>query len=402
MLTLLALASTAFAAGDPLADEIRMLQSELGGPMLLCVAGEDAEQVTRRTLRDIGQEDLPITRVPTAGDVEAEMQRALEAGGLACGLRIAPTDGGFDLTRHGACTGGTRGIDPVPDATPAVGAPDANAPAAASTEAGPDGAPLVAEAEPTVPTEGEWAAREARYQRDRLMLVDLPPDPTLPTGVTWEVIDGRGASLSAHGLVAIAQDEDLVLELDRELKRSKRASKILFWTGVGLAALSPAPLIGVEGGAISANQDRAWSTVFLLASGALTVSLARAPRKAARSRQQHPALYLDGDMAEDVVVVHNHRLYGSLELDQRPPPPAEDAPQPDGDAPADAGAPADAVAPADAGAPADEGTEGDGSPEAIGPATREPAASPTEGAANPTPPAEGAPTTGGEGAASDR
>jgi hypothetical protein len=278
----------------------------------------------------------------------------------------------------------------------------------------------VAEAEPTVPTEGEWAAREARYQRDRLMLVDLPPDPTLPTGVTWEVIDGRGASLSAHGLVAIAQDEDLVLELDRELKRSKRASKILFWTGVGLAALSPAPLIGVEGGAISANQDRAWSTVFLLASGALTVSLARAPRKAARSRQQHPALYLDGDMAEDVVVVHNHRLYGSLELDQRPPPPAEDAPQPDGDAPADAGAPADAdapadagapadadapadaVAPADAGAPADEGTEGDGSPEAIGPATREPAASPTEGAANPTPPAEGAPTTGGEGAASDR
>lgn len=439
MLTLLALVSTALAADDPLADEIRAIQADVGGQVLLCVAGEAAEQATRRTLRDLGQEDLPIVRVPTVGDVDAEMARALSEGGLPCALRIAPTDGGFDLSRHGECD--AAGPAPGPDAPePALLATrDAKARAEVA-------APEPAAEAPAVVTEAEWATREARYQRERLMLVDLPPDPLLPEGVTWEVVDGRGSSLSARSLVTIAQDEDLGIALDRELDRSRIASKAMFWTGIGLALLSPVPLIGIEDGAISENQDRAWSSVFLLASGGLTLSLSRAPQKAARARQAHPALYLDGDMAEDVVVLHNHRLYGSLDLENRPPPPEEaedageaaegagDAGEPAGDADeaaagdapapeADAGEPlpeaedapvgTDDAAPADDAPPAATEAADDAAPEGADtpPAPDAGDAAPADDGAmgddpapqpEPKAPAEAAPTDGGEGAASDR
>ncbi|MEC7946019.1 MAG: hypothetical protein VX265_00545 [Myxococcota bacterium] len=321
MLTLLAMVATAVAGDDPLAAKIQSIEATLGGPVLLCVAGEQAEQATRRILRDLGREDLPVRRVPTMGDPEFEMSRALADGGFPCALRIAPIEGGFDLSLHGECDPSTGSLGPDESASmPATEpqGPVAGAAAHGDVSPAPD-APAVVSPEPSPTlTEGEWAAREARYQRDRLMLVDIPPDPLLPEGVTWEVIDGRGTSLSAHTLTTIAQDGELRLALERELQHSKTASRAMFLTGLGLAVLSPIPLLGVEPGAVSVNQDRAWSTAFLLAAGGLTMSLAQSPRKAARSRQQHPALYMDGDLAEDVVLLHNQQLYGSLALEQRP------------------------------------------------------------------------------------
>ena len=347
MLTLLALVSAAFAGDDALADEIRALQAELGGPVLLCVAGEAAEQATRRTLRDIGHEDLPITRVPTMGDVDAEMARALADSPVACALRIAPGDAGFAMRRFGVCAAGGGAPGTEPDEA-AIGGADV--PAAPTAGAAPGPPAPAGEPAPAPLTEGEWEAREARFKLDRLTLNDLPPSPTLPDDVSWEIVDGRGSSLSARSLATLAKADDIGRELDLELARSQRASKAMLWTGIGLALLSPAPLLGVEDGAISTNQDRAWSTVFLLATGALTASLSRAPRDAARARQLHPALYMDGDMAEDVVAVHNLNLHRGLELDRRPPPP-EDAPDA-GETP-DAGDDAEGAAVGGEGAPSD-------------------------------------------------
>ena len=73
MLTILALVPTALASTAPLADEIRSLQADVGNALMICVAGEDAEQATRETLREIGQEDVLVSRIPTAGDIEAEV-----------------------------------------------------------------------------------------------------------------------------------------------------------------------------------------------------------------------------------------------------------------------------------------------------------------------------------------
>jgi hypothetical protein len=382
MLLLAAVSGVALAATDPVADAILAARERMRGPVLVCPAGPEAEKAVQHALRDHAHLDIPVRRIPTAGDISKETATALAASGLACALRVEAAGPTFAVVEVGQCEGPARVVLAV--------APDPDA------AAGADADPAAEDDPPEPVSEDEWITRQARYDRERLLVVDLPPDPARDPALTWEIVDGAGVSPSARRIAEIANDDDLVFRLEDELRRSRRASRAVLWTGIGLALISPAPLLGVESGAVQANQDRLWSSVFLLSSAGLTMALSGGPRKATRAHQEEPARYLDGDTAEDLATQWNRALWTSLDLDQRPLPDEEtdDAPAPGEEAAASGAERGPPPAPArviiGAGTPTDGGGPDDGIPDG-GDARDRPDRIILEGGDGPADPAVGAP-----------
>lgn len=313
MLLYWALGAAALAVGpEEIADAILTARDRVRGPVLVCPAGPDADKAVARALRDHGHLDIPVRRIPTAGDIDKETAAALAASGLQCALRVEPSDAGFDVVEHGTCDGPAKVVLAVAP-EPAPPTEDAREPSRGGEDP-PDEDP------PEPVTADEWIARQARYDRERLLVVELPPDPARAPEVTWEMVDGAGARIPTRRLAEIGNDDELILDLDDELRRGRRASRAMMWTGIGLALISPTPLIGVESGAPQANQDRLWSSLFLLGGAGLTLALSSGPKKAAVARQEEPSRYLEAVAGEELAGSWNNALWASLELDQRPEP----------------------------------------------------------------------------------
>ena len=89
-------------AGEQLPEELSAFQEGYGGPVLLAVAGPEAEKAAKRALRRLHDPPIVIEPVPLLGDELREMEIALQREGMACGLRLAPSRGdSWLLTEHG-------------------------------------------------------------------------------------------------------------------------------------------------------------------------------------------------------------------------------------------------------------------------------------------------------------
>jgi TM2 domain-containing membrane protein YozV len=104
MLVLLASASATQLGKGQLEDHLRTTSARLGEPYLVGAVGEKVERAVRRALDAAPGVHVDLTRMPTIGDADAEMARALAEAGLRCGLYIAESSsGGWSVTNHGDC-----------------------------------------------------------------------------------------------------------------------------------------------------------------------------------------------------------------------------------------------------------------------------------------------------------
>jgi hypothetical protein len=341
------LVAAASAAEDPLREQLIALRVGAAEPILVAAAGAAAEDAVRKALREADPADFSIARVPTAGDFEAEVERARVAAGRRCAAWVQPAaDAGFSVAVRGDCS-------------PAALLPSAEPPAQ------PAAAPAVAPA--IGPAPAATAPPELRFQR-----LEAAARATRPAGVAWVVVDPSGAELSAGRLAEIARDDELSARLERERRSGERARKALLFGGLGLVALSPLPLLGMESGDVQANQNLAFTTAFLAVSGGAVAATSPAARRGVLVRQAHPALYTTAGDAEEILSAWNHRPR---------PAPVEAAPAPE----APAAAPAEPAPEAPAAAPAEP------APEAPAAATAPPAPAPAEPAPAPAAPAPAPP-----------
>ncbi len=122
MLCILALALVSFASSaatvstDNLESKLRVLSNRVGEPVLVGAVGAGAEKAASRC---DGQHQ--IVRVPSVGDPEAEMARALSRAGLRCGVRLEELSGrSWKLETYGECRSASQiaseaGGQPVDD-----------------------------------------------------------------------------------------------------------------------------------------------------------------------------------------------------------------------------------------------------------------------------------------------
>jgi hypothetical protein len=293
---LLGASLTALAADEPAAElgaTLLSRQEALHAPLLVCAAGAEAEERATKALRDHPGVDIQIVRVPTQGDTAAEVQRALTTAGLRCALRLtAAADGPFTLDSFGDCS-----------------------PSPAEGEAAVALAPVVDAA--------AWKEREARYQIEKLQIVDRKPDPQSFDQSRWLVANGAGATVSGRRLAELTRDEETLARMRAESAAAAKKSTIIRWTGIGLLALSPAPLLFMKSGAVDQNRDKGMTTLVLAGMGGITLGLSPYPRKAVVSAQAQASRYYKVSTAEELTAAHNQALYNRLELGLAPKPAAD-------------------------------------------------------------------------------
>ncbi len=218
--------STAATPGDPasvpapvkvptsdaakLVDAIAAIQRVHGAEVLVGAAGPDAEA----TLLSLG-EKLPdgarrFVRVGILGAPESEVTRALGEAKLACGVRVAPTDGGWEVRAVGAC-----------------------APLA------PDAAIVAALAAPP-----DKDTLERTWREQALVRVNLGDGADVP----WTVRDGKGRTLTAVELARLTGDTRTQSVLAKESRRARRVSLgfASIGVGLGLGALGAIVVMGGE------------------------------------------------------------------------------------------------------------------------------------------------------------
>ena len=272
---------------EEVAAEAARVQSDLGGRLLLATVGTDAEKLAERVVRSNAGLEAEVVRLPSAGDPARELWVALNRTGLRCALRVeAASDGaGWAVTPFGNC-------------------------AAAPTNP----------TSLTVVLPPEDAA--SRFVERRLS-VTATTAPRAP--VAWEIQDGEGSRLSAPGFSSLVKDTATTDALLREQRQALRAHTGLRVTGGVLAASALVPLINNPGLTTAVGEDRAWTAMFLVSSGALLYLVAPKAIEAVNDRQHHAANYYTEKQAQEWVTAYNAQLQADLGLAPRA---EQDAPAP--------------------------------------------------------------------------
>jgi hypothetical protein len=165
-LVLIASASAAQLGRGQLEDHLRTTHARLQEPFLVGAEGEKVERAVRKALGSAPGVKAELMRMPTIGDTDAEMARAMASHDMRCGLFISASDtGGWSVTKHGDC----RSVQAIRSAEEQD---DANPPIA---QAPPPREPAPAPATPTVSAHGSDAVvlwKIARLEQDL-------PDPTV-------------------------------------------------------------------------------------------------------------------------------------------------------------------------------------------------------------------------------
>lgn len=117
------------------------VQQRLGTPLVVGVAGPEAEHWLERQLRERPSlaRSVAVVRVPTVGDPQAEMTRLMRERGVSCAVRVAEQGSTWAAQSFGDCAAGGA----VPGPFDAVVAPMAGASSTAPSLTGPAGAVLV-------------------------------------------------------------------------------------------------------------------------------------------------------------------------------------------------------------------------------------------------------------------
>ena len=342
------LAHVAWAGATPeeLSARVSALYAELARPICLAVAGPEVERAVERAIPPELKGSVQVVRIPSVGNLPAEGARALRETGLPCGLRISDSaEGGWLIAQIGLCTPVGQAADAAaPESAPVVGPlpslavltppePPAQDPPSTGAEATTTPSRTVVLAPPPVaptgpqdaalpagPAEEPRELRIARYNAERLQIRELDPTEA-PEGVRWEVSDGRSQPLDARALATLGDEREVLARLDRESRHARRNRRILFWSGIGLMALSPIPLTGLESGLPSRSEDRIFTSLFLAGTGGLMVGTAPLVQRGVLDRQRWAASYLTPTLADEIVTAHNFALYKRLGLEEPQPGP---------------------------------------------------------------------------------
>ena len=344
------LAGTALGAADEasLSQAIAAALDESKSSVLICAQGPEAEKVAEKAAK--GMEGAKVVRLPTLGDPIAEANEALKQAGLRCGIELSLPAEGLRFQRIGDCS-------------PKV---------AASLES---------------PQDADMKTRAEEYAKRRLEVVELPRDRSRIPPVEWAVVNGEGTQLGPQQLAELAGDQDMLARLAKDRQSASTRRKAQLWTGVGLAALAPIPLLFAEPGRPTTNQDLLWTAGFLLISGGAVGGTSVLVERATAERQRYPALYYKEERAEDRVNAVNKALYKQIGLGGATPaaPPEAgvvEAKAADGTTPSPT--PATEGAPASAPTPVSPPTE-------VAPSSPTPASPPAPASPSPTEVAPGSP-----------
>jgi uncharacterized metal-binding protein len=263
------------------ADEASLSQAiaaaldESKSSVLICAQGPEAEKVAEKAAK--GLEGAKVVRLPTLGDPIAEANEALKQAGLRCGIELSLPAEGLRFQRIGDCS--------PKEATTLESAEDA-----------------------------DMKTRAEEYAKRRLEVVQLPRDRSRIPPVEWAVVNGEGTQLGPQQLAELAGDQDMLARLAKDRQSATTRRKAQLWTGVGLAALAPIPLLFAEPGRPNTNQDLLWTAGFLLISGGAVGGTSVLVERATAERQRYPALYYKEERAEDRVNAVNKALYKQIGL----------------------------------------------------------------------------------------
>lgn len=240
-------------------------QGALQGRMLIAAVGPDVEKMVQQLHQEHQSLDVPVTRVPVAGDLVRETQQALSLSEQDCALRVSQDDAGWSVAPFGDCV------------------------AAAPAEAR------------QVQLQPEELL--ARYRAQQLQIAPFGPEEP----ARWDVRDGSGDTLSAPSFASLVGDQDTTAQLLSEQSSALRATSALRLGGLAITSSAFFPLINMPD-STSASEDRLWSSLFLLSTGLATVLVAPKAVAAINARQEQPANYYEREQALSLVDQYNARL----------------------------------------------------------------------------------------------
>ena len=262
-----------------------------GGDLVVCAAGDEAEAIARRLVKGAEWSQPPaIMRIPVLGKVEDEADRVRTESERSCAIWIRPAEdeGQWTAGRVGPCAPPASAAIPVVAVEP-------------SLDADPAPSPPVAGPAPTAPqpqADGPW----------KLVMADLDPSPADVDGVDWHIVDERGVSWSTYRFAETVGDVEMVGTLDQQLRVAAKERKALFWSGIGAMAISPIPLVFAGPGTYERNQDLAWTSLFLAATGGMTFAIHKRGVQSTKRRQLRPAHYYSRADSEALIGAHNIRV----------------------------------------------------------------------------------------------
>jgi hypothetical protein len=118
---------------------------------------------------------------------------------------------------------------------------------------------------------------------------------------SWRVYDHKNNMVDIHSFSKVCNDYTLQARLEQELVTTERSTKILKWTSTSLAIASIFPLKNEEAGFTAAEEDRLWTSVFLLATAAMVYSSQKIPNSMLSTKQSEVSNYYTKQEAQLII-----------------------------------------------------------------------------------------------------
>ena len=195
-----------------------------------------------------------------------------------------------------------------------------------------------------IPRLGDFASEieraRARHDADCLLLLERKEDKTLSiqdfgqctpdeNSLTmyiedyrdhWRVYDQDQSLVDVHSFAKICNDYTLQARVEQEDVTVTRATKILSWGSAGFALASLFPIKNEEAGFTAAEQDRIWTSLFLLSTAALIYNSRHIPNNWKAERRREVSNYYTREEAQTII---------RQRFPPPPPPPVELPPLPE-------------------------------------------------------------------------
>lgn len=198
------------------------LTQQTGNTVLVGVAGPEAAKALEKLQSEHGDLAIKVITVPTLGDAEAEMSRALGAAALTCGVRVMldPTDNSWGMTTHGACD---------------------------EAEEKPRVAVGGLSYEQKVAALASYRAKALERERPDTRITTNPMvTGNASTSIPWQVVDGSGNVLTTRAFAESLKDQSTLDELAADARAARKRRTIL-------SVLGPLAIAGGAGLALGAQ-----------------------------------------------------------------------------------------------------------------------------------------------------
>ena len=136
----------------------------------------------------------------------------------------------------------------------------------------------------------------------------------------WRVYDQDQQLVDVHSFAKICKDYTLQARVEQEDVTVQRATKILSWGSAGFAFAALFPIKNEEAGFTASEQDRVWTSIFLLSSAALIYNSRNIPNNWKAERRREVSNYYTREEAQTII---------RQRFPPPPPPPVELPPLPE-------------------------------------------------------------------------